>query len=154
MTAKLIDGKTIAANIRQQIADKVAERTRQGLRVPGLAVILVGTDPASQVYVAHKRRDCEEVGFRSTAHDLPAETKQEELLALIDQLNEDPLVDGILVQLPLPRHLDASQLLERIRPDKDVDGFHLQYRPACPAHALAAPLHAERHHGAAGKHWR
>ncbi|OYW92435.1 MAG: hypothetical protein B7Z18_08155, partial [Alishewanella sp. 32-51-5] len=124
MTAKLIDGKTIAANIRQQIAAKVAERTKQGLRVPGLAVILVGTDPASEVYVAHKRRDCEEVGFKSTAHDLPAETSQDALLRLIDQLNDDPLVDGILVQLPLPRHLDASQLLERIRPDKDVDGFH------------------------------
>ncbi|KJH82140.1 bifunctional methylenetetrahydrofolate dehydrogenase/methenyltetrahydrofolate cyclohydrolase FolD [Pseudomonas sp. KSR10] len=124
MTAKLIDGKKIAANIRQQIAGRVAERSRQGLRIPGLAVILVGTDPASQVYVAHKRKDCEEVGFKSIAHDLPATTSQKDLLALIDQLNEDPLIDGILVQLPLPKHLDASQLLERIRPDKDVDGFH------------------------------
>ena len=124
MTAQLIDGKQIAASIRQQIAGRVAERRQQGLRVPGLAVILVGTDPASQVYVAHKRKDCEEVGFKSTAHDLPATTSQEDLLALIDQLNEDPLIDGILVQLPLPKHLDASQLLERIRPDKDVDGFH------------------------------
>jgi len=124
MTAKLIDGKTIAANIRQHIAGRVAERSQQGLRVPGLAVILVGTDPASQVYVAHKRKDCEEVGFRSTAHDLSADTSQADLLALIDQLNDDPQIDGILVQLPLPKHLDASQLLERIRPDKDVDGFH------------------------------
>jgi len=124
MTAKLIDGKTIAANIRQQIAARVAERRNQGLRTPGLAVILVGMDPASQVYVAHKRKDCEEVGFHSMAHDLPAETSQTELLALIDQLNDDPAIDGILVQLPLPKHLDASLLLERIRPDKDVDGFH------------------------------
>jgi len=124
MTAQLIDGKTIAATIRQQIAGSVAERTRQGLRAPGLAVILVGMDPASQVYVAHKRKDCEEVGFVSKAYDLPAETSQADLLALIDQLNEDPVVDGILVQLPLPKHLDSSLLLERIRPDKDVDGFH------------------------------
>ncbi|WP_395764705.1 bifunctional methylenetetrahydrofolate dehydrogenase/methenyltetrahydrofolate cyclohydrolase FolD [Stutzerimonas balearica] len=124
MTAQLIDGKTIAATIRQGIASRVAERRNQGLRVPGLAVILVGTDPASQVYVAHKRKDCEEVGFKSIAHDLPADTRQDKLLALIDQLNDDAEIDGILVQLPLPAHLDASQLLERIRPDKDVDGFH------------------------------
>ena len=119
MTAQLIDGKAIAANLRQQIAQRVTERHQQGLRVPGLAVILVGTDPASQVYVAHKRKDCEEVGFLSQAYDLPAETSQDDLLALID-----PAIDGILVQLPLPAHLDASLLLERIHPDKDVDGFH------------------------------
>ncbi|MDH4556709.1 bifunctional methylenetetrahydrofolate dehydrogenase/methenyltetrahydrofolate cyclohydrolase FolD [Pseudomonas sp. BN417] len=124
MTAQLIDGKTIAARLRQQIAQRVTERRQQGLRVPGLAVILVGSDPASQVYVAHKRKDCEEVGFLSEAHDLPASTSQTELLALIDRLNEDPAIDGILVQLPLPEHLDASLLLERIHPDKDVDGFH------------------------------
>ncbi|MBT8766655.1 bifunctional methylenetetrahydrofolate dehydrogenase/methenyltetrahydrofolate cyclohydrolase FolD [Metapseudomonas boanensis] len=124
MTAQLIDGKTIAARLRQQIAQRVIERRQQGLRIPGLAVILVGSDPASQVYVAHKRKDCEEVGFLSQAHDLPASTDQAELLALIGRLNEDPAIDGILVQLPLPEHLDASQLLEHIRPDKDVDGFH------------------------------
>ncbi|ABR86773.1 MULTISPECIES: bifunctional methylenetetrahydrofolate dehydrogenase/methenyltetrahydrofolate cyclohydrolase FolD [Pseudomonas aeruginosa group] len=124
MTAQLIDGKAIAANLRQQIAQRVTERRQQGLRVPGLAVILVGTDPASQVYVAHKRKDCEEVGFLSQAYDLPADTSQDELLALIDRLNDDPAIDGILVQLPLPAHLDASLLLERIHPDKDVDGFH------------------------------
>jgi len=124
MTAKLIDGKAIAASLRQQIAQRVAERRQQGLRAPGLAVILVGTDPASQVYVSHKRKDCEEVGFHSQAYDLPASTSQDELLSLIDRLNEDPEIDGILVQLPLPQHLDASLLLERIRPDKDVDGFH------------------------------
>lgn len=124
MKAQLIDGKKIAANLRREIADKVNLRKQQGLRIPGLAVILVGSDPASEVYVAHKRKDCEEVGFISLSHDLPADTSQEALLALIDQLNDDPTVDGILVQLPLPAHLDSSQLLERIRPDKDVDGFH------------------------------
>nr|WP_314877494.1 bifunctional methylenetetrahydrofolate dehydrogenase/methenyltetrahydrofolate cyclohydrolase FolD [uncultured Pseudomonas sp.] len=124
MTAHLIDGKAIAANLRQQIAQQVEERRQQGLRTPGLAVILVGTDPASQVYVSHKRKDCEEVGFISQAFDLPSETSQQALTDLIDQLNEDAAVDGILLQLPLPAHLDASLLLERIRPDKDVDGFH------------------------------
>jgi len=124
MNAQLIDGKQIAANLRKEIAAKVAERTERGLRLPGLAVILVGSDPASQVYVSHKRKDCEEVGFISRSHDLPASTQQKELLTLIDDLNDDPEIDGILVQLPLPAHLDASQLLERIRPDKDVDGFH------------------------------
>lgn len=124
MTAQLIDGKEIAASIRCEIAARVSERREQGLRAPGLAVILVGNDPASEVYVAHKRKDCEQVGFTSVAHDLPASTSQAALLELIDRLNEDEEIDGILVQLPLPAHLDASQLLERIRPDKDVDGFH------------------------------
>jgi methylenetetrahydrofolate dehydrogenase (NADP+)/methenyltetrahydrofolate cyclohydrolase len=124
MTAKLIDGKAIAASLRQQIAKRVAERRDQGLRTPGLAVILVGSDPASQVYVSHKRKDCEEVGFISQAYDLPAETTQTALTELIDRLNDDAKIDGILLQLPLPAHLDASLLLERIRPDKDVDGFH------------------------------
>lgn len=124
MTAQLIDGKAIAASLRQQIAQRVAERRQRGLRAPGLAVILVGNDPASEVYVSHKRKDCEEVGFMSKAYDLPASTSQTELLSLIDSLNDAAEIDGILVQLPLPAHLDASQLLERIRPDKDVDGFH------------------------------
>lgn len=124
MTAKLIDGKAIAANLRQQIAQRVAQRREQGLRTPGLAVILVGSDPASQVYVSHKRKDCEEVGFISQAYDLPSETAQTELTDLIDRLNDDPAIDGILLQLPLPEHLESSSLLERIRPDKDVDGFH------------------------------
>ncbi|OYT94559.1 MAG: bifunctional methylenetetrahydrofolate dehydrogenase/methenyltetrahydrofolate cyclohydrolase, partial [Pseudomonas sp. PGPPP3] len=124
MTAQLIDGKAIAASLRQQNAQRVAERRQRGLRAPGLAVILVGNDPASEVYVSHKRKDCEEVGFMSKAYDLPASTSQAELLSLIDNLNDSAEIDGILVQLPLPAHLDASQLLERIRPDKDVDGFH------------------------------
>ena len=124
MTAQLIDGKAIAASLRQQIAKRVAERHEQGLRTPGLAVILVGSDPASQVYVSHKRKDCEEVGFISQAYDLPSDTTQQDLTDLIDRLNDDANIDGILLQLPLPAHLDASKLLERIRPDKDVDGFH------------------------------
>lgn len=124
MTAHLIDGKAIAASLRKQIAHRVEERRQQGLRVPGLAVILVGSDPASQVYVSHKRKDCEEVGFLSQAYDLPSSTTQQALTELIDRLNDDPAVDGILLQLPLPDHLDPSLLLERIRPDKDVDGFH------------------------------
>lgn len=124
MTAQLIDGKQIAADIRKNIAQQVQERLKQGLRVPGLAVILVGNDPASEVYVSHKRKDCEQVGFQSQAYDLPVTTTQDELLNLIDTLNTDNTVDGILVQLPLPAHLDSSLLLERINPYKDVDGFH------------------------------
>src|SRR5690606_14220836 len=107
MTAQLIDGKAIAAKTRQHIAEQVAKRRELGLRVPGLARILVGQDPASQVYVAHKRTDCAEVGFLSRAYDLPTDTAQDALAQLIDELNEDPALDGILVQLPLPRHLDA-----------------------------------------------
>lgn len=124
MSAKILDGKGIAAGLRQQIRQRVEQRLAGGLRPPGLAVILVGENPASQVYVAHKRRDCEEVGFRSFAFDLPAETGQDELLALVDRLNADPEVDGILVQLPLPRHIDPGSVIERIDPNKDVDGFH------------------------------
>ena len=124
MTAHILDGKQIAASIRQSISEKVSQRLSQGLRAPGLAVILVGNDPASEVYVAHKRKDCEQVGFTSQAYDLPAATSQTELLDLIETLNNDSTVDGILVQLPLPNHLDSSTLLERIKPEKDVDGFH------------------------------
>ncbi len=124
MTAQLIDGKQIAADIRKNIALQVQDRLNKGLRAPGLAVILVGSDPASAVYVSHKRKDCEQVGFQSQAYDLAGTTTQVELLDLIDQLNNDATVDGILVQLPLPKHLDSSLLLERISPSKDVDGFH------------------------------
>jgi len=124
MTAKLIDGKAIAAAIRSDIKGRVDARIADGLRAPGLAVILVGSDPASQVYVSHKRKDCAEVGFHSVAHDLPADTSQETLLALIDELNADETVDGILVQVPLPAHIDPETVIERIHPDKDVDGFH------------------------------
>ena len=124
MSAKIIDGKAIALSVRQRVAARVAERKANGLRAPGLSVVLVGEDAASQVYVGSKRRACEEVGFISRSYDLPATTTQDELLALIDTLNADPAVDGILVQLPLPAHLDSTQVIERIVPDKDVDGFH------------------------------
>ncbi|HEH9398834.1 TPA: bifunctional methylenetetrahydrofolate dehydrogenase/methenyltetrahydrofolate cyclohydrolase FolD [Aeromonas sobria] len=124
MSAKIIDGKQVAQTIRSQVAAQVQQRLAAGKRAPGLAVILVGADPASQVYVGSKRRACEEVGFLSRSYDLSAAASQEDLLALIDKLNADSQVDGILVQLPLPGHFDTTQVLERINPDKDVDGFH------------------------------
>lgn len=124
MSARLIDGKALAKAIRVDVRRSVAERIERGGRAPGLAVVLVGSDPASEVYVSHKRNDCREVGILSFAHDLPSSTTQAELLALIDKLNDDPTVDGILVQLPLPAGLDSVPVIERIRPDKDVDGFH------------------------------
>ncbi|XKF16821.1 bifunctional methylenetetrahydrofolate dehydrogenase/methenyltetrahydrofolate cyclohydrolase FolD [Halomonas sp. BLK-85] len=124
MTAQLIDGKAIAADVRQNVANSVAARRRAGARAPGLAVVLVGNDSASHVYVSNKHRACEKAGIHSIQHELPTETTQEALEALIDQLNADESIDGILVQLPLPDHLDPEPLLERILPDKDVDGFH------------------------------
>jgi methylenetetrahydrofolate dehydrogenase (NADP+)/methenyltetrahydrofolate cyclohydrolase len=124
MSAKILDGKAIAVDLRQQIKSRVDKRIAEGLRRPGLAVILVGENPASQVYVRNKRKSCEEVGFLSTSHDLPATTTQEALLALIDQLNADETIDGILVQLPLPDHINEESVIERILPTKDVDGFH------------------------------
>lgn len=124
MTAQNIDGKAIASAIRTTLSDKVKARKEAGQRIPGLAVILVGLDPASQVYVGSKRKACEEVGFLSQSFDLPDTTSEEDLLALIDRCNEDPAIDGILVQLPLPAHIESSKVIERIRPDKDVDGFH------------------------------
>ena len=124
MSAKLINGKDIAAQVRQQVAAGVEARKQKGLRVPGLAVVLVGNDPASQVYVGNKRKACEQAGILSLSYDLPADTSQQALEALVDELNENPTVDGILVQLPLPSHLDADPILVKIRPDKDVDGFH------------------------------
>jgi len=124
MTAQLIDGKAIAASTREAVRQSVEQRLANNLRRPGLAVILVGENPASEVYVRNKRRACEEAGILSRSHDLPATTSQSELLGLIDELNDDPVIDGILVQLPLPDHIDAETVIERIRPDKDVDGFH------------------------------
>jgi methylenetetrahydrofolate dehydrogenase (NADP+) / methenyltetrahydrofolate cyclohydrolase len=124
MSAQIIDGKAIAAEVRESIKKQVAKRVAAGKRPPGLAVIQVGEDPASKVYVGSKRRGCAECGILSLAHDLPAETSQETLLALLDELNADPTVDGILVQLPLPAHIDEEAVIERIHPDKDVDGFH------------------------------
>ncbi|BDX05710.1 bifunctional methylenetetrahydrofolate dehydrogenase/methenyltetrahydrofolate cyclohydrolase FolD [Planctobacterium marinum] len=124
MSAQLIDGKLHAKLIRQKVATQVDAIVSANKRPPGLAVVLVGADPASQVYVQNKRKACAEVGFVEKSHDLPADTTQEELLNIIDALNEDPDVDGILVQLPLPAGLDANLILERIHPNKDVDGFH------------------------------
>ncbi|WPC73213.1 bifunctional methylenetetrahydrofolate dehydrogenase/methenyltetrahydrofolate cyclohydrolase FolD [Vibrio porteresiae] len=124
MTAQNIDGKLISQTVRSEVAERVKARLAQGLRAPGLAVVLVGEDPASQVYVGSKRRACEEVGFISKSYDLPVTTTQDELLALVDELNNDPTIDGILVQLPLPKGVDSTSVLERISPAKDVDGFH------------------------------
>ncbi|MCF6356152.1 MAG: bifunctional methylenetetrahydrofolate dehydrogenase/methenyltetrahydrofolate cyclohydrolase FolD [Candidatus Polarisedimenticolaceae bacterium] len=124
MSAQILDGKAIAADLRQSIKSCVAARIAAGQRPPGLAVILVGEDPASQVYVRNKRRSCEEVGFYSEEHKLSTEVPQEELLALIDSLNAKESVDGILVQLPLPDQIDEETVIERILPTKDVDGFH------------------------------
>lgn len=124
MAAQLISGTQLAKSIKSELADKISELKSAGKRIPCLAVILVGENPASQVYVGAKRRACEEVGMLSQSYELPDSTSQEALLALIDKLNNDPAVDGILVQLPLPPHLDSTQVIERISPTKDVDGFH------------------------------
>ena len=122
--AKIIDGKAISASIREEIKTEVAERVANGLSRPGLAVIIVGEDPASQVYVRNKKRGCEEVGFYSEVYELPADTKQQELNALVDKLNADEKIHGILCQLPLPKHLDENEVILRIDPKKDVDAFH------------------------------
>lgn len=124
MSAQLIDGKAIAAQVKSEVKQAVSERVAQGKRPPGLAVILVGNNPASEVYVRNKRKACEEAGLLSRSYDLPDTTSQEELLDLIDELNNDPEIDGILVQLPVPEQIDPETIIERIRPDKDVDGFH------------------------------
>lgn len=124
MQAHLIDGKHIAKNVRKNVAEYVTGAVAAKKRAPGLAVVLVGSDPASQVYVNNKRKACDEVGFVSKSYDLPATTGQEELLELIDTLNADNTIDGILVQLPLPAGLNSELILERINPHKDVDGFH------------------------------
>ncbi len=124
MTANIIDGKRIAAQVRNNVAQGVQQRLDQGKRAPCLAVVLVGVDPASHVYVRNKKNACQEVGIQSLSYDLPATAGQNELMELVDSLNANSEVDGILVQLPLPDQLDANAILERIRPDKDVDGFH------------------------------
>jgi methylenetetrahydrofolate dehydrogenase (NADP+)/methenyltetrahydrofolate cyclohydrolase len=124
MTARLIDGKRIADELLSDLSRRVAARVASGKPAPGLAVVLVGADPASSVYVRNKRRACERVGYASFDFDLPAGTSQSELAALIDRLNADPRIDGILVQLPLPAHIDSQTVLNRIDPIKDVDGFH------------------------------
>lgn len=120
---KIIDGKAIAEQVRKEIAADVSELKAKGT-TPGLAVVLVGDDPASRIYVSMKEKACEKVGIYSDEHKLPAETSEEQLLALVDKLNRDERIDGILVQLPLPGHIDETKVLEAISPSKDVDGFH------------------------------
>ncbi len=124
MAAQLINGKMLATQIRAEIAAEIAERKQRGLRQPGLAVILVGEDPASAIYVRNKQQACDEVGIKSIHHHLPATISENELIDLIHQLNNDSTIDGILLQLPLPRHIDDDKVLEVINPHKDVDGFH------------------------------
>lgn len=124
MTANILDGKAIAAQLRQNIQQQVKVRVEQGLRSPGLAVVLVGNNQASQIYVRNKRNACQKVGILSKFFDLPENTSQETLFSLLDQLNADNDIDGILVQLPLPAHIDSDLIIERILPEKDVDGFH------------------------------
>ena len=122
--AQRIDGKLISAVIRGEIAEECKAFIAANVYAPGLAVIIVGENPASQVYVRNKKKACEEVGFYSEVHELPEATTQAELNALVDALNENEKIHGILVQLPLPKHLDETEVLLRIRPDKDVDAFH------------------------------
>ena len=124
MTAQIIDGKAVSVKCLDKIAAEVENRKAQNKRPPCLAVILVGDNPASHVYVRNKKNACEKVGFRSLSYEKSADFSEAELLALIDELNNDETVDGILVQLPVPPHIDSQKIIERIRPDKDVDGFH------------------------------
>ncbi len=124
MAAKLIDGKAISAQIRGDLARKVNEIKAQKGITPGLAVILVGDNPASQTYVRNKHKSCQEIGVYSEVHRLPGDTAQAEVLALVERLNQDPKIHGILVQLPLPDHIDEQAVIHAIRPEKDVDGFH------------------------------
>ncbi|AWX13872.1 bifunctional methylenetetrahydrofolate dehydrogenase/methenyltetrahydrofolate cyclohydrolase [Mergibacter septicus] len=124
MSAQVISGTALAKIIKAELAEEIQILTATGKRPPALAVILVGTDPASQIYVENKRKSCLEIGIKSTAYNLPASTSENELLDLIQRLNQDPQVDGILVQLPLPKHMDSSKVIENIAPYKDVDGFH------------------------------
>ncbi len=123
MTAQIIDGKQVAADMRAELKDEVAKLKEKGI-VAGLGVVLVGDDPASKSYVTAKERTCEEIGIYSDDNRLPADTSQEDLMALVEKMNNDPKINGILVQLPLPKHLNEAEVLLAIDPDKDVDGFH------------------------------
>jgi methylenetetrahydrofolate dehydrogenase (NADP+)/methenyltetrahydrofolate cyclohydrolase len=124
MAGRIIDGKAIAADVRREVREECDRLAARGKRRPGLAVVLVGDDPASRIYVRNKRMACEECGFVSVSHDLPHSATQTELVSLIERLNSDPAIDGILVQVPLPDHIDERAVIEAISPDKDVDGFH------------------------------
>lgn len=150
MPTQLILGKPVAQAVRDDVREQISLRIEKKQMRPGLAVVLVGKDAASQVYVKHKRKACDEVGINSFAHDLSSESTQEEILSLIKQLNHDESVHGILVQLPLPAHLDAPEILDAIVPEKDVDGFHpynigrlAQRRPSirsCTPHGVMVML--------------
>lgn len=155
MTARILDGKRIADEILDELAQRVRARRKAGLPRPGLAVVLVGDDPASSVYVRNKRRACQRIGFHTLDFDLPANVSGGELYALIDRLNADPAVHGILIQLPLPAHIDATDLIQRIRPDKDVDGFHAEnvgrlalrqpgLRPCTPKGVMTLLAHTDK----------
>lgn len=124
MPAQKIDGKQIAHDLKQQCKLRIDDRVKKGLRAPGLAVILVGADPASEVYVRNKRQSCDQIGLISKSYDLDETTSQQTLFDLVTELNNDDTIDGILVQLPLPDHIDTSLIIEHILPAKDVDGFH------------------------------
>lgn len=124
MTAQIISGTQLASQIKSNVAQQISQYVAQGKRAPGLAVILVGADPASQVYVGSKRKSCAEIGITSKSYDLPETTTEQALLELIETLNQNAEVDGILVQLPLPKHIDSTKVIEQISPEKDVDGFH------------------------------
>ncbi len=155
MTAKVIDGKAFAATVRAQVAAHVARLKEENGLQPGLAVVLVGEDPASQVYVRNKHASTVEVGMASFEHRLPATTGEAELLALIDALNADPKVHGILVQLPLPAHLNSELVINRIDPAKDVDGFHISnvgllgtgQKSMVPCTPLGCLMMLRDHHG-------
>ena len=153
MAARLLDGKSLAAQVRSEVKESVVRLARRGI-VPGLAVILVGDDAASRVYVRNKTRACEETGVRSLQIDLPASVSQDALLRRIAEINADPALHGILVQLPLPSHIDASEVMRVVAPEKDVDGFHLRnlgalvagapgFVPCTPAGIMRLLRHAE-----------
>ena len=155
MPAKLLDGKKIAETVLDNVRRRVRARTANGQPAPGLAVVMVGADPASAVYVKNKRRACERVGFRSFDFDLASDTSQADLFALVDRLNADEDVHGILVQLPLPPHIDTTALIQRILPTKDVDGFHAEnvgrlalrqpgLRPCTPKGIMTLLAHTDR----------
>ncbi|MBU6430035.1 MAG: bifunctional methylenetetrahydrofolate dehydrogenase/methenyltetrahydrofolate cyclohydrolase, partial [Cyanobacteria bacterium REEB65] len=122
--ARILDGKAAAQEIRQNLRQRVIERVTAGSRPPGLAVVVVGDDPASAIYVRNKRKACQDVGITSWEQALPASASEEDICQVVDALNVDPAVDGILVQLPLPARITSQAILERVHPDKDVDGFH------------------------------
>jgi methylenetetrahydrofolate dehydrogenase (NADP+)/methenyltetrahydrofolate cyclohydrolase len=124
MSAKILDGKAVAENLLQDLKKEIDVRSKKGIRSPSLAVVLIGSNPASSIYVKNKRLACEKIGVKSIAYDLPNETSEKELLTLIETLNNDASIDGILVQSPLPAHINNEVIFENISPHKDVDGFH------------------------------